>query len=120
MTLGDMFTSVNLHMYRGAMLRRARRAYHHGDLRRALLDATLELAFERSPAAVSLREAARKAGVSQAAPYRHFRDKLEMLAAASQEGFELSLAAVQAAALDARSPREQLVDWAALYVRFAV
>lgn len=102
------------------MTARARRPYHHGNLRRALLDATLELAAERSPAGVSLREAARQAGVSQAAPYRHFRDKEEMLAAASEEGFRLTLEAIRAARLGALGPREQIIAWTELYVRFAI
>jgi AcrR family transcriptional regulator len=68
---------------------RKRRPYHHGDLRRALLDATLALATERGAAGVTLREVARIAGVSQTAPYRHFPDKQAMLAAAAEEGFQL-------------------------------
>lgn len=93
--------------------------YHHGDLRRALLDATLSLAAERSPAGVSLRESARAAGVSQAAPYRHFADKQTMLAAASEEGFRLLLGMTGHLAGRGR-PADQLVEWAGLYVRFAV
>ena len=54
--------------------------YHHGDLRRVLIDAALRLAEEGGPAAVSVREAARRAGVSPGAPFRHFpsRDALMM------------------------------------------
>ena len=65
---------LNIH----GMARRSGKQYHHGDLRRAVLDATLDLAAERSPAGVSLRESARAAGVSQAAPYPHFPDKQTM------------------------------------------
>jgi AcrR family transcriptional regulator len=102
------------------MARSRRKAYHHGALRRALLDATLQLAAEKGPGAVSLREAARLAGVSPAAPYRHFGDKQEMLAAASEEGFRLVLDRVRDAAVKRSSPTESLVEWVALYVRFAV
>ena len=50
-------------------------AYHHGQLRRALLDATLDLVKESGPRGLTLRGAARRAGVSPSAPYRHFADK---------------------------------------------
>jgi AcrR family transcriptional regulator len=98
-----------------------RKPYHHGDLRRALLDGALQLAEQKGPAAVSLREAARVAGVSHNAPYRHFDDKLAMLAAASEEGFVLLHAEMQAA-LAACGPeaRSRLVALAVAYVRFAL
>ena len=67
------------------------RTYHHGDLRSALLAAAGELLVERDVAAVSLREVARRAGVSHSAPYRHFPDRDALLAALAAEGFaELS------------------------------
>ena len=62
--------------------------YHHGDLRNALIQATLLLIEERGPNGFTLREAARRAGVSQAAPYRHFADKTALLVAVAQQGFE--------------------------------
>jgi len=102
------------------MARTRRPAYHHGDLRRALLDATLRLAAERSPAGVSLREAAREAGVSQAAPYRHFRDKQAMLAAAAEEGFSLLLKLIGERPRAQLTAGEQLLEWVDVYVRFAV
>lgn len=104
----------------GVMARRSRKPYHHGDLRRGLLDATLDLAREKSPAGVSLREAATLAGVSQAAPYRHFADKQAMLAAAAEEGFRQLLERVERLGLAERTPAERLLDWVELYVRFAV
>lgn len=64
------------------------RSYHHGDLRNALLSATLILVRERGARGFSVIEAARRAGVSPAAPYRHFADRDAMLAAAAQQGFE--------------------------------
>jgi AcrR family transcriptional regulator len=66
---------------------RRRASYHHGNLRRALLDAALPLVEKEGPEALTLRAAARLAGVSQAAPYRHFADKRALLAAVAEEGF---------------------------------
>ncbi|WP_374947722.1 TetR/AcrR family transcriptional regulator [Agreia sp.] len=63
------------------------RSYHHGDLRNALLAATMELVGERGARGFSVSEAARRAGVSISAPYRHFADRDAMLAAAAQSGF---------------------------------
>jgi AcrR family transcriptional regulator len=63
--------------------------YHHGDLRRALLDTALEAVGEQGPAAVSLRDVARRAGVSHAAPTHHFGDKTGLMTALAAEGWEL-------------------------------
>lgn len=65
----------------------APRPYHHGDLRRALLDAALALVAENGPAALSLREVARSAGVSHAAPAHHFANKAGLLTAIAAEGY---------------------------------
>ena len=62
-------------------------AYHHGDLRAALLQAAGELLEKQGLASLSLREAARRAGVSHNAPYRHFPDREALLAALAAEGF---------------------------------
>ena len=66
----------------------AERPYHHGNLKAALLEAALGLIAEAGPAAFTLREVARRAGISHNAPYRHFREKDELLAAVATEGFE--------------------------------
>lgn len=63
--------------------------YHHGDLRTALLDAVGKIIDEKGIGAVSLREAARRAGVSHSAPAHHFGDKLGLLTAFAARGFEL-------------------------------
>lgn len=62
--------------------------YHHGNLRRALIDAALELISAEGTGPVSLREAARRVGVTHTAPYRHFASKEALLAAVAAEGFE--------------------------------
>jgi AcrR family transcriptional regulator len=74
-----------------------RERYHHGDLRRALLDAALRLVESEGAPALTLRAAARLAGVSQAAPYRHFADKQALLAAVAEEGFRAMTAAMRRA-----------------------
>lgn len=65
-----------------------RRGYHHGNLREALIDAALALIGEKGPAGFSFAEAARAAGVSAAAPYRHYRDRDALLADVARQGFE--------------------------------
>lgn len=62
--------------------------YHHGDLRQALIDASRQLLVEKGAENFSLADACRVAGVSTAAPYKHFRDKLEILKAIVEQGFE--------------------------------
>src|SRR6266404_703571 len=68
--------------------RRAERGYHHGNLKEALLQAALGLIAEKGPAGFTFADAARMAGVSPAAPYRHFRDRDELLSNIAQRGFE--------------------------------
>ncbi len=65
-----------------------KRGYHHGNLREALIEAALRLIGEKGPAGFTVAEAARAAGVSPAAPYRHFRDRDEMMADIAKRGFE--------------------------------
>jgi AcrR family transcriptional regulator len=95
-------------------------SYHHGDLRRALLDAALSLVEREGATGVSLRAVARKAGVSPAAPYRHFSGKEGLLAAVSEEGFR----AMADSMMDARAQHRDipLAGFRAVglaYVRFA-
>ncbi len=70
------------------MVTAAPKTYHHGDLRRALLDATRDLLVEGGVQAASLRAVARRAGVTNRAPYHHFNDKCDLLAAVAAEGFQ--------------------------------
>jgi AcrR family transcriptional regulator len=74
-----------------------RRGYHHGNLREALVEAALNLIAETGPAGFTISEAARRAGVSPAAPYRHFRDADALLAEVALRGFERLAAALTTA-----------------------
>jgi AcrR family transcriptional regulator len=69
--------------------RDTRRGYHHGNLREALIRAALDLIAQKGPAGFTFADAARWAGVSSAAPYRHFRDRDALLADVARRGFEL-------------------------------
>jgi AcrR family transcriptional regulator len=99
--------------------RKPKGQYHHGDLRRALLDAALDLL--RRGEDVGLREVARRAGVSQTAPYRHFADKDALLAEVAEEGFDALTAALRKAYKKAgNDPLERYLEAATAYVVFAV
>jgi AcrR family transcriptional regulator len=87
------------------------RPYHHGDLRRAILGAALDVIAAEGPSAVSLRDLARRAGVSHAAPAHHFKDRVGLLTAIAAEGFGLLATALDDAA--------DLRDAGVRYVRFA-
>jgi AcrR family transcriptional regulator len=67
---------------------RTERGYHHGNLKEALLQAALDLISQKGPAGFTFADAARMAGVSPAAPYRHFRDRDELLSSVALQGFE--------------------------------
>jgi AcrR family transcriptional regulator len=96
------------------------RPYHHGDLRRAIVKAALEILNETQSLEFSLRELARRADVSHNAPYKHFADKRELLAAVSADGFE-RLAKRMASEMAGRSdPREQLFAMLRAYIDHGV
>ena len=102
------------------------RPYHHGDLRRALIDASTELAAQDGPDGVVLREAARRVGVSPSAAYRHFPNREGLLAAVGSQARQ-ALAERMLAAMDAvrardpgRRAREQFRASGREYVRFAL
>jgi AcrR family transcriptional regulator len=100
--------------------RSRKRAYHHGDLRRALLDAALALVERHGVSALTLREVARRAGVSHAAPAHHFGDLLGLQRALADESFEalrLHMLGAMSGALDAE---EALRRSGIAYVEFAV
>lgn len=95
-------------------------SYHHGDLRQALLDASLRILASRDAGDLSLREVARQAGVSAAAPYHHFGNKLELLAAIGVEGFALLEKELREAARHEAPGRATLESCILGYVRFAL
>ena len=74
-----------------------RNSYHHGNLKSALVEAVLSLISEKGPNGFSFAEAARRAGVSPAAPYRHFKDRDELIVETARRGFELFAARLEAA-----------------------
>src|SRR5918995_2060808 len=93
----------------------AARPYHHGDLPRVLLEAAVEAIDESGPAALSLRDLARRAGVSHAAPAHHFGDKAGLLTALAIEGFNRLADALDAS----REATGSLLESGVTYVRFA-
>lgn len=104
-----------------AKANREQRPYHHGDLRQALVTAGLEILAQEGAGALNLREVARRAGVSHAAPYRHFVDKQALIAAIAEDGFRQLEANLRKALANAGpSPAEKLTRIAQAYVRFAL
>jgi AcrR family transcriptional regulator len=107
---------------RGAADKRIKkRAYHHGDLRAAMVEAALKLIAKNGPRGFSLSEAARLAGVSVGAPYRHFADKEALFSDIAAQGFDELCGRIEAAAKTSPDdPRKGLVAIGMAYVRFAV
>ena len=94
-------------------------AYHHGDLRSALVHAAIELLDESGETELSLRAVARRAGVSPAAPYRHYADREALASAVAAVGYR-DLAERLAAAHPSPSTPEELASVAIAYVQFAL
>jgi len=100
--------------------RGGRRGYHHGNLREALIGAALDLISQKGPAGFTFAEAARQAGVSPAAPYRHFRDRDALMADVARQGFERFAQRLAAAWNDGRpSPLAALEHLGRAYLGFA-
>ena len=95
------------------------RPYHHGDLRRALIDAARRLLESEGPSALSLRAVAREAGVSPAAPYHHFKDKGELLDAVAKEGWGMLDQSIAKAKASASSIHAAMTEIGVAYVCFA-
>jgi AcrR family transcriptional regulator len=93
--------------------------YHHGDLGAALVDAAIELISERGVRGFSLAEASRRLGVTTAAPYRHFADRGELLAAVAVRALHVFTAMLAAETGDADTPEQRLAAMSRAYVRFA-
>ncbi|MEB8340880.1 TetR/AcrR family transcriptional regulator [Streptomyces endophyticus] len=87
-------------------------SYHHGDLRRAILAAALDVIAAEGPGALSLRDLARRAGVSHAAPAHHFKDRTGLLTAIAAEGFALLA--------DALAEAAELRERGVRYLRFGI
>ena len=96
------------------------RPYHHGNLKTELLKAALKLISETGPRTFTLREVARRAGVSHNAPYRHFRDKDELLGAVAAEGFDRLTAAMKESAARGKTPLDRFRLCGRGYIQFAL
>lgn len=96
------------------------RSYHHGNLKKTLLNAAVKVIAKVGPRAFTLREVARQAKVSHNAPYRHFRDKEELLAAVAAEGFEGLADSMIEAAAPASDALNALLLTGRGYVQFAL
>lgn len=97
-----------------------RDTYHHGDLKQALTESVLQLVAEKGPKGFTLREVARRAGVSAAAPYRHFTDKAQLLAAAATQGFAQLHEALADTAAATSDLTDQVLAMSRTYVRWAI
>ncbi|HEV2580106.1 MAG TPA: TetR/AcrR family transcriptional regulator [Ktedonobacteraceae bacterium] len=96
------------------------KAYHHGDLRNALIETGLALLSEGGARELDLRKVARKAGVSHAAPYRHFADKQALIAAINEVGFNRLAEQIQSTLREApEDALAQLQGVAIAYVQFS-
>lgn len=94
--------------------------YHHGNLREALLSAAIRLIAEVGPMAFTLREVARRAGVSHNAPYRHFRDKDDLMTAVATEGYRDLKGAMEEAARNRDGALARLKCAGLAYIEFAL
>ena len=97
-----------------------RSSYHHGNLREALLEAAVALIGESGSKTFTLREVARRAGVTHNAPYRHFQDKDELLAAVGTQGFEELTNAMLDAASSHKKALTRLKAAGLAYIAFAL
>jgi AcrR family transcriptional regulator len=98
------------------------KSYHHGDLRRVLIDAALRLAEEGGPEAISVREAARRAGVSPGAPFRHFESRAALMIAVAEEAQQRFRAEIDAALAKtpAGDPLKRFRSFGLAYLRWAM
>ncbi|MGB1015866.1 MAG: TetR/AcrR family transcriptional regulator [Nannocystaceae bacterium] len=96
------------------------RGYHHGNLKRTLLDVAQALVAERGVDGVTMSEVAKRSGVSSGAPYRHFKDRVELLRGLAVRGQELLTKRMQAVVSAAPNPLEGFRRSGVEYIRFAV
>lgn len=99
-----------------------KRSYHHGNLRVSLIAAAVEVIAEREQASFTLRELARRLGVTHAATYHHFRDKDDLLGAVALDGFERLLASTELAieSINTQDNTLKMRQFAASYICFAL
>jgi AcrR family transcriptional regulator len=99
-----------------------RATYHHGNLREALIKASLELIAEGGPETVTVREAARRAGVSSGAPFRHFSNRTALLTAVAEEAMQRFRAEIDAAmaTVEGQEPRARLAALGEAYMRWVL
>jgi AcrR family transcriptional regulator len=95
-------------------------SYHHGDLKNALIQAGIEILSKEGMQALSLRQVAKRAGVSHAAPYAHFADKQTLIAAIAAEGYKKLYEKLAAAQRSQDDPLARLMAVAQAYVQFAI
>jgi AcrR family transcriptional regulator len=93
--------------------------YHHGDLRRVLIETGLSLIAESGARAFTMREVARRAGVSHNAPYRHFASRDDLIAAIATEGFERLSAAIRKGGSKGGTAVARLIKGSSAYISFA-
>jgi AcrR family transcriptional regulator len=98
----------------------AAKPYHHGDLRATLIATAIELLAEKDVRSFSLAEASRHAGVSQGAPYKHFADRDELLAAVATVACETLVVRLQETTATTGPAANRLADTAQTYLRFAL
>ena len=97
------------------------KSYHHGDLRRALIDKTLELVRADQTHLIGFRELARQLGVSRSAPYRHFPNLEALMAEVAGQGFAAFIAVLEpVAGRQNCSPKERFLELGVTYVHFAL
>jgi AcrR family transcriptional regulator len=113
--------TVKIEMSRRKARKPRARAYHHGDLRRELIAATEEIIAERGVEGFTLREAARRAGVSPAAPAHHFKDAKGLLTEVALLGFrDFGKALATADRRGGQDPARRIYEQGLAYVRFAL
>jgi AcrR family transcriptional regulator len=118
--IGSILASTGLEIDVNNAYIKTKNAYHHGDLRAALIQAAADVAAREGVSAIQMRPLARALGVSSGAPFRHFRSIDALLVAVAEEGADRQLEAMRAAADPLSDPAEQQRQMAVAYVRWCV